>query len=180
VDSINLKDARLGIYDRLRDFVRVHDVPKGRLLLALAEQERHAGLTVNEYETLLMRHDLPEVLRNPLRFAIERGRHALAEPRKVPAKTLGYARYDLVRIVNQLVDTLGLHESLVERLIARSMGAPAARFLRMKRSVSLLVSDAQGRGPSLVEGTYQSPILVQWNRAAHSSRAVDVTLTAIS
>ena len=153
---------------------------RGRLHLALAEQERHAGLTVNEYETLLMGHDLPEVLRNPLRFAIERGRHALAEPRKVPAKTLGYAKYDLVRIVNQLVDTLGLHESLVERLIARSMAAPAARFLRMKRSVSLLVSGGQGHGPSLVEGTYQSPILVQWDRAPRAARTLDVTLTAIS
>ncbi len=97
VDSINLKDPRLGLYDQLREFVRAHDVSRGRLHLALAEQERHAGLTVNEYETLLMGHDLPEVLRNPLRFAIERGRHALAEPRKVPAKTLGYAKYDLVR-----------------------------------------------------------------------------------
>jgi len=180
VDSINLKDPRLGVYAQLREFVRAHDVSKGRLRLALAEQERHAGLTVNEYETLLMRHDLPEVLRNPLRFAIERGRHALAEPRKVPAKTLGYAKYDLVRVVNQLVDTLGLHESLVERLIARSMAAPAARFLRMKRSVSLLVSDGQGHGPCVVEGTYQSPILVQWNRTGRSARALDVTLTAIS
>ena len=179
VDSINLKDPRLGVYEQLREFVRTNDVSKGRLRLALQEHERHAGLTVNEYETLLMRHDLPEVLRNPLRFAIEKGRHVLAEPRKVPAKTLGYAKYDLVRVVNQLVDTLGLHESLVERLIARSLAAPAARFLRMKRSVSLLVSDGHGHGPCLVEGTYQSPILVQWNRAAGQSRTIEVTLTSI-
>ncbi len=181
VDSINLKDPKLGIYDQLSAFVRAHGVERGRLRLALQESERHAGLTVNEYETLLMRHDLPEVLRNPLRFAIERGRHALAEPRKVPAKTLGYAKYDLVRIINQLVDTLGLHESLVEKLIARSMAAPAARFLRMKRSVSLLVSDPRGDGnPTLVEGTYQSPILVQWHRAPRQARIVEVTLTEIA
>ena len=55
---------------------------------------------------------------------------------------------------------------------------PAARFLRMKRSVSLLVSDRHepGKG-SIVEGTYQSPILVQWHRGEQPTRALDVTLT---
>jgi hypothetical protein len=48
----------------------------------------------------------------------------------------------------------------------------------MKRSVSLLVSDSQtpGRG-SVVEGTYQTPILVQWQRAKQGARVVNVTLT---
>jgi len=74
VDSINLKDPRLGIAEQLCEFVQRHGVAKGRLRLSLHAGERHAGLTVNEYETLLMRHDLPEVLRDPLRFAIEKGR----------------------------------------------------------------------------------------------------------
>jgi len=47
----------------------------------------------------------------------------------------------------------------------------------MKRSVSLLVSDRQSPGTgAIVEGTYQSPILVQWHRAKRV-RALDVTLT---
>jgi thiamine phosphate synthase YjbQ (UPF0047 family) len=177
VDSINLKDPRLGVGEELAEFVRSHGVPKGRLRLALHAGERHAGLTVNEYETLLMRHDLPEVLRDPLRFAIEKGRHAIADPRAVPAKTMGYAKYDLVRVMNQVVERLGLSESLVERLLARTLAVPANRFLRMKRSVNLLVSDdGEGKG-SLVEGTYQSTILVQWHRAPSQSRVIDVTLT---
>jgi len=179
VDSINLKDPRLGVGAELAEFVRRHGVPKGRLRLALHAGERHAGLTVNEYETLLMRHDLPDVLRDPLRFAIEKGRHAIADPRSVPAKTLGYAKYDLVRVMNQAVERLGLSESLVERLLARTMAVPANRFLRMKRSVNLLVSDdGLGKG-SLVEGTYQSTILVQWHRAPRQSRLIDVTLTRL-
>jgi hypothetical protein len=126
-----------------------------------------------------MRHDLPEVLRDPLRFAIEKGRHAIADPRAVPAKTLEYAKYDLVHVMNRAVDRLGLSESLVERLIARMMAVPANRFLRMKRSVNLLVSDeGLGQG-SVVEGTYQSTILVQWHRADRQSRLVDVTLTRL-
>jgi thiamine phosphate synthase YjbQ (UPF0047 family) len=178
VDSINLKDPRLGIYEQLADLVAQHGVSKGRIRVDLAPGEREAGLTVNEYETLLMRHDLAEVLRDPLRFMTEKARHVLADPRAVPMKTLGYAKYDLVRTFNQLVDALGLGASRVERLIARAIGVPASRFLGMKRSVSLLVSDRQstGRG-EIVEGTYQSPILVQWREPARQVRQLDVILT---
>jgi thiamine phosphate synthase YjbQ (UPF0047 family) len=179
VDSVNLKETRLGIYQQLNDLVRREGVRKGRVRLALHESEHHAGLTVNEYETLLMQHDLIEVLHNPLRFAMEKARHAIADPRAVPAKTLGYAKYDLVHIVNTLVDRLGLRESLVERLLSRTLAMPAARFLRMKRAVSLLVSDGQ-EDAGVVEGTYQSTILVQWQRAPKSTRLIDVTLTEFS
>ena len=180
IDSINLKDPRLGIYDQLAELIKRYGVAKGRLRVSLHQHERHAGLTVNEYETLLMRHDLPDVLRDPLRFAIEKGRHVLADPRAVPSKTLDYAKYDLVQVINRLVEVLGLQESIVERLVARSMAAPAKRFLRMKRSVSLLVSDTKNPGcGAVVEGTYQSPILVQWHRAEGSARLLDVTLTRV-
>jgi hypothetical protein len=55
---------------------------------------------------------------------------------------------------------------------------PASRFLRMKRSVSMLVSDRDHPGQgAIVEGTYQSPILVQWHRGTRQDRALDVTLT---
>lgn len=178
VDSINLKDPRLGIYEAVSDLVARHGVAKGRVRLALHPSEHHAGLTVNEYETLLMQHDLLEVLRDPLRFAVEKARHAFRDPRAVPAKTLGYAKYDLVQVINKLVDRLGLRESLVDRLLSRTLAVPAARFLRMKRSVSLLVSDTRGNGRgTLVEGTYQSTILVQWHRAARPVRLIDATLT---
>jgi thiamine phosphate synthase YjbQ (UPF0047 family) len=178
VDAINLKDARLGIYDQLAEFIRREDVTKGRITLELASSEQYASLTVNEYETLLMRHDLAEVLRNPMRFAAQKVRNAWNEPRTVPLKTLEHAKYDLVRVLNQLVDTLGLGASRIDRLMARALAVPASRFLRMKRSVSLLVSDSQtpGRG-SVVEGTYQTPILVQWQRAKQGARVVNVTLT---
>jgi hypothetical protein len=178
VDSVNLQDPRLGIYEQLSELVDRHGVRKGRVRLSLSEAEHHAGLTVNEYETLLMRHDLLEVLRDPFRFAVEKARHAIADPRAVPAKTLDYAKYDLVHVVNTLVDRLGLRESLVERLLSRTIGMPAARFLRMKRAVSLLVSEkGNGESPGLVEGRYQTTILVQWHRAPRATRLLDATLT---
>jgi thiamine phosphate synthase YjbQ (UPF0047 family) len=178
IDSINLKDPALGVYAELEAFVRRSGVERGRLRVALSAGERHSGLTVNEYETLLMRHDLAEVLGNPLRFVAEKYRHALANPRAVPAKTLGYAKYDLVRVLNRGLDRLGLRGSVVERLLARTVAVPASRFFRMRRSVNLLVA-SEGGASCIVEGTYQSPILVQWQHAPSQARAIDVTLTEL-
>ena len=180
IDSVNLKDPRLGIYDRLSEFVREAGIRKGRLRVVLDPSERHTALTVNEYETLLMKYDLAEVLRNPLRFVAEKYRHAIANPRAVPAKTLGYAKYDFVRVLNQSLDTFGLRGSIVEKVVARTLAVPAARFFRMRRSVSLLVSDCQHGTPSIVEGVYQSPILVQWQHGARQTRVLNVSLSEIS
>jgi hypothetical protein len=96
----------------------------------------------------------------------------------VPGKAIDYAKYDLVRAMNRLVDVVGLGSSRVEHIVARALEVPAARFLRMKRSVDLLVSDSRtpGRG-SVVEGTYQTPILVQWRPASTRVRTIDITLT---
>jgi hypothetical protein len=56
-------------------------------------------------------------------------------------------------------------------------GVPASRFFRMRRGVHLLVSERAGGPSAIVEGTYQSPILVQWHRGQRQSRVLDVTLT---
>ena len=179
IDSINLKDPRLGVYEQLDAFVRQAGVAKGRLTVTLDSAERHSALTVNEYETLLMKYDLREVLANPLRFVAEKYRHALADPRAVPAKTLGYAKYDFVRVLNRGLDTFGLRGSMVERVLARTLAVPAARFFGMGRSVNLLVSSDDASGSGIVEGTYQSPILVQWQQAPRSARILDATLTEL-
>jgi hypothetical protein len=99
----------------------------------------------------------------------------------VPAKALGYAKYDLVRAMNRLMDAVGLRESRIERLLARTLEVPASRFMRMRRSVDLLVSDGQTPGHGAVtEGTYQTPILVQWRPAGGAVRRLDVSLTQFS
>jgi hypothetical protein len=178
IEAVNLKDPRLGLSQRIAEIVGAHDVAKGRVRLELAPAERDASLTINEYETLLMQHDLAEVLRNPLRFAAEKARHAWHDPRTVPVKAVEYAKYDLVRAVNRLMDALGLSASRVERLVAGAMDGPAARLLRMKRSVDMLVSDSQSPGRGMVvEGTFQAPILIQWRSSPRGTRAVDVVLT---
>jgi hypothetical protein len=178
INAVNLKDPALGLYAQLAEFIGNHEVAKGRVKLELASGEQNASLTMNEYETLLMQHDLAEVLRNPLRFAAEKARHAWNDPRAVPARAKEYAKYDFVRALNELLDAFGLGASRVERLLARALEVPASRFLRMKRSIDVLVSDRQCPGEgTVVEGTYQTPILIQWRGARHGVRVIDVTLT---
>ena len=176
IDSINLKDPRLGLYAQLAEFVARAGIGKGRLHIALGRGERDAGLTINEFETLLMKHDLAAVLRNPLRFMAEGTRRALMNPRAVPEKVAGYARYDLVRVLNSGLDTLGLHGSRLERLFAALLAVPAARMFRIRRAISLLVAEHPDGHAGPVEGAYQSPILIQCRRAPGDVRELDVTL----
>ncbi len=178
IDSISLRDPRLGIFDQLHELLAERGIKQGRVEISLARDESHAGLTVNEYETLLMKHDLAEVLRDPLRFMARKGRNMLKDPGAIPGKAKNYAKYDLVRLVNKVLDTLGLSESLVERVIDKCFAVPAERFLRMKRSVRLLVTEdpANGEG-TIVQGRYQSPILVQWRKSEPQARSLNVKLT---
>ena len=175
IDSVNLRDKALDLSNQLRTRVKRLGINRGRIDISLDSQERHASLTVNEYETMLMKHDMVEVLRNPLRFMAERGKHALLDLRSIPSKVKGYARYDLVQFINEFIDFAGLSDSILENLIHRFMAFPASRRLRMKRSVSLLVLDQDGSGRgNIVEGTYQSPILIQWKSSKSQSRLLKV------
>ncbi|HLV01764.1 MAG TPA: hypothetical protein VKZ59_10895 [Acidobacteriota bacterium] len=169
VDSVNLKDPRLGLFQQFQEAIQRYEIRKGRIDLRLHPSESHAGLTVNEYETLLMTYDLVDVLLNPLHFMAEKGRHIWNDPRAVPSKALNYAKYDLVQVVNKFLNVMGLSESLLERIVNKFLAVPAERFLRMKRSVSLLVSSNEP-GKSIVEGAYQSPIMVQWRRSENQTR----------
>jgi thiamine phosphate synthase YjbQ (UPF0047 family) len=162
IDSLSLKDPQFGVYERIHDLVARHGIVKGRVHLTLAAGERHAALTINEYETLLMRRDLVRVLRDPLRLFAEGGRDLLADPWTIPNRTFDYAKYDFVRVCNRVFDAFRMSESVMERAFARLVAVPARRFLRMKRSVSLLVTDRRQRGRgAIAEGTYQCPILLQ-------------------
>lgn len=178
IDSVNLKDPRIGILEQINELANRFAITKGRIIISLTPNEHHAGLTVNEYETMLMRHDLAEVLHNPFKFMALKGKHMLLDPRAIPSKALNYAKYDLVHVFNELMDALCVSDSVVERILSKFLRAPAARFLRMKRNVSLLVSDNNKSGKGrIVLGRYQSPILVQWKEADQQRRYVDVLMT---
>ena len=179
IDAVNLADARLGLFEAIDGLLDRSGVRLARIDVALDAHERNASLTVNEYETLLMQHDLKEVLQNPLRFAARTGRHLIDDPLAIPGKTVNYARYDVVQVLNSLIEAFGMEESVVERLLARLMALPARRLLRTRR-ISFLVSDAGGSRAGLVRGTYQSPILVQWQKTVGGSRTLHVSLVRLS
>ena len=73
IEAFNLKDPCYGLFAQVADWCRRHGVEKGYIDIRLAPEEKHVGMTVNEYETLLMRNDLPQALIDPLRFALQRG-----------------------------------------------------------------------------------------------------------
>ena len=179
VDSVNLADPKLGLIDRINEIVAGSGIEKGRVDLALGAAERNAGLTVNEYETLLMRHDLVEVLKDPLKFAVQRGRHMIDDPLAIPTKTINYAKYDFPRLLNSLMEALRWEHSVVERLVAKVMAVPARRLLRSRRVTFLASHDEELGRPALVRGTYQSPILVQWQTAEAQERTIDITLSGL-
>ncbi len=105
----------------------------------------------------------------------------LRNPRAIPDKIRNYVNYDLVQLLNETMDAIGISESVLERIVARIMALPAQRFLRMKRTVSLLVTDQDGKGESsIVQGPYQSPILIQWKKAAGQRRTLNIHLVRFS
>ena len=144
--------------------------------MALGGGENGCAVTVNEYETLLMRHDLREVLADPLRFVLQKGRSILTRPAAIPHRSLDYVRYDLVIVLQRIIEAFGLSESVLEKLLARAMALPASRLLRFRRSVSLMASRADAAGAGVVRGTYQSPILIQWRPAPAGWRSVRLTV----
>jgi hypothetical protein len=180
IDSVNLTDPRMGLVDRIHELLAASGLDKGRVDISLGAAERNVGLTVNEYETMLMRHDLVEVLKDPLKFAAQRGRHMIDDPLSIPTKTINYAKYDFPRLLNSAMEALHWDHSVLERAMAKLMSVPARRLLRSRRVTFLAAhDDAVGR-PCLVRGQYQSPILVQWQPAEGRTRRVEITVVGLS
>jgi hypothetical protein len=180
IDSINLADPKLGLLERINEIVARAGVERARVDLVVDPSERNVGLTVNEYETLLMQNDLVDVLRDPLRFAKIKGRNMMNDPLAIPGKTLNYAKYDMVHVLNSLMEALRMDQGSFERLVAKVMSLPARRFLRSRRVSFLAGSDRETNVPVLLRGTYQSPILVQWQPAEKQERHLDIVVVRFS
>ena len=125
-----------------------------------------------------MTHDLPEVLRNPIKFMGAKGKYLLQNPQIIPSRTREYAKYDLVHIFNEIMDTFRFSETTIEKILTRFLALRAERFLQVRNSISLLVSNKGCNTPAkVVQGTYQSPILVQWKKSSNGSRRVILRVT---
>ena len=78
------------------------------------------------------------------------------------------------------MEALRLDQGTFERLIAKVMSLPARRFLRSRRVSFLAGSDRQSNVPVMLRGTYQSPILVQWQPAEKQERRIDIVVVQFS
>jgi len=171
IEAVNLRDACPDLFKHLEALLAHYQIRKGRIDFRLASQEQHAALTVNEYETLLMQHDLAEVLHNPMQFMM-RG-HLPCEAQALPARARGY----VLPVVNEVLDGARLPECLAGRWMRPCLSEPVLSLLRMKRSMSLLVSDRDTPGQGQVfQGRYQSPILMQWQQPPQGTRHLEATL----
>lgn len=141
--------------------VRARGVTHGRIQLHLHPEERGAGLTVNEFEALLMTRDLAELFESPLRWAAARG----------AGRGAGTALLGALR-------ALGVSGERRERLRDRILARPTPRVLRLRRDLRLpLLPDGPTGAPVRpVRGRYQSPILVQWEPAPAGIRRLRATL----
>jgi hypothetical protein len=178
IDSINLRDPKLGYLEKLNELLNEFEIENGRIDISLDPSEEFAGLTVNEYETLLMTHDLVHVLKNPMKFMGEKGKYILQHPEKIRRRTKEYAKYDFVHIFNELMDSFGMSQSVFEKVLARLIALPAEKFLGVKKNISFLISNNGSDDlAKIVQGRYQSPILVQWKESPNALRNLTLTIT---
>ena len=178
IDAFNLRDPQYGLFAHLHHLIEVAGIEHGRIDIRLAPRERHVGLTVNEYETMLMRNDLPEVLRDPLRYMLRHSKALLSNPAAIPAKMRDYALYDLIHLYNEVMDNVQIGRALLERGLSFLSG-PAARLFRLKRGIQLFISGCGEAGRErIMQGLYQSPILIQYQQAEQGVRGLEITLWA--
>ncbi|TVR63286.1 MAG: hypothetical protein EA422_09725 [Gemmatimonadales bacterium] len=137
--AVRLRQDDACLTRRLTEIVRSHGIRYGRVDLSLASAEKDSGITVNEFEALLMERDLKEILDEPLRYALDESQ------------------------LQRAMGALGVSPERHDPLLARALQATPARLLRVRREVSLAVLPG-GDGGQVVQGTYQSPILLQWGR----------------
>jgi len=176
IGSLNLKDPRYRLISHLSNLLNTYRIDKGLIRIALAQDERHAALTVNEYETLLMRSDLPEAMSNPLSYILRRTKKLLQNPTSIPGKTRSYAVYDLIHLYNELMKSRQIGRAVINRILSHLSG-PMSRVFRLERHIDLLVSASMENGlGGIVLGTYQSPILLQHQRPDKDVRCLEITL----
>lgn len=179
INSFNLKDPRYGLFSHLNDLLDSQGIDKGIIDICLAREERHAALTVNEYETLLMRNDLPNTMSNPLRYILRRGKNLLQDPTSIPGKTKSYVIYDLIHLYNKLMKKIHITNSVVDKVLP-CLSLPLTRIFRLKKHIKLLVSSSMRTDSGrIVQGAYQSPILLQYREADRAVRCLEITLRSL-
>ena len=175
----------------LQALVAKYQIHRGLVTLELAPGEKHAGVTVNEFESLLVERDITDVLMNPLRYTLSNAPRFARNPLRVPGKAKNMLQYEIhlairdglrvanrsVSILEYMVERLGMHLPLLEHIIDRIASPLEARWMNLGSSIRMLINakdeDPLGR---VMVGTYQSPILIQWRRPESDVREMHLRL----
>lgn len=178
LEAFNLRDPQYGLFAHLHHLIAVYGIEHGRIDIQLAPEERHVGLTVNEYEPLLMGNDLPGMLRDPLRYMVRRSTELLGTPTALPATMRDSTIYDLIHLYNEVMDNVQVGRALIERGLSFLSG-PVSYLFRLKRCISLFISGhGEAGGERIMQGIYQSPILIQRQQAEQGVRSLEISLWA--
>lgn len=189
--AINLTGSDINLLGPIQRLIHQHKIHRGLVTIDLDEDEKYAGLTVNEFETLLVEKDLITALLDPLRYVVRNSPKLLRDPLSIPSKAQKFLTSELKRIVPEVLNTasrnvsrleyiverLGFQVDFLEYIIDRLAAPSEARWMNLGRHINLLInSERPDKTGSVYLGTYQSPILIQWRHPDQAVRRLVVRL----
>ena len=195
--SVNVPEqdrCALDLSENLQDIQTLadqHKIRQGLVTFELESDEKHVGVTVNEFETLLVERDLTDVLLNPLKYMLKNVSEFARRPLMLPRKAKKMLTYELqlairdglklasrsVSVVEYIAERLHMRLPLLEYVVDRIATPLEARWMNLGSTARFLISAEnemeQGR---IKVGTYQSPILIQWRKPESDVRKMRVRL----
>jgi len=188
----------LDLSSHLQDFQKLIDqykIHQGVITFELDPHEKHAGVTVNEFETLLMERDITDVLKNPVKYMLgnvsEFAKHPLSLPNKAK-KVMMYELHQAIRdglrlasrgvsAIEHISERLGVQLPLLEHAIDLIATPLETRWMNLGNSMRFLINaENEEDAGRIITGTYQSPILIQWRRTESDIRHLKVRLLRFS
>lgn len=181
--------------NHLHALVAKHRIHRGLVSIELASDEKYAGITVNEFETLLVERDIIDVLLNPVKYMLQNGPQLARNPLDLPNKAKNVLTYEThlairdglrlasrsVSAVEYMTDRLGIHLPLLESVIDKLATPLEARWMNLGSTARFLINSESAEDPGqIVMGTYQSPILIQWRSPESDVRRLHIRLLQFS